>query len=355
MKTSILLLTIATFLPAFAQRHAHLADSIRTAANIPELSYAVISDNDIMELYYAGTRKAGSNMPARANDRFRIGSNTKAITAFMMAHLLQAKGISWQTELHELLPELKGQMNPAYTNISLGNLLSLRIPLPAYTYTTTNPDSSHFTGNATEQRRQFATWLLQQPPSTAEGPLFYTNAGYIVAGLCMERISGKTYEENLADLNRLLHTRFSTGSPNNADNTQTWGHNANGQPEPPSDNYKFNWLMAAGNINTTLTDYTKFLQLQLKAFKGNSNILTIITANYLLFGYDSFAMGWFWERNANQHKEAHNIGNPGDFLTAVHIIPAVNRGYIVFANCQTDAAAEAVNYLVSVLKKDYGE
>ena len=77
----IVLLLLMNYVPiAQAQRLKPFADSIRLAYKIPELGYAVVSRDSVIELDVAGVKKWGANLAAEKNDLFRIGSNTKAIT-----------------------------------------------------------------------------------------------------------------------------------------------------------------------------------------------------------------------------------------------------------------------------------
>ena len=56
------------------------ADSIRNEYKIPELAYAVVASDSVFELQTLGVQRINTNYLAKQNDRFHIGSNTKAIT-----------------------------------------------------------------------------------------------------------------------------------------------------------------------------------------------------------------------------------------------------------------------------------
>ncbi|RAJ81993.1 CubicO group peptidase (beta-lactamase class C family) [Chitinophaga dinghuensis] len=348
-----LLLLVST--GTYAQRHSNFADSIRQHYNIPELAYAVVCDTGVMETQIFGTKKINSHLPAAPSDRFRIGSNTKAITSLLIAQQIQAGRLTWNTPFFAIFPELKAKSKPCYYDMTVADLLSFRNPLMPYSYGNEEPRKNQFPGTPSQQRMQFAAWLLQQPPNTSTGELKYSNAGYVLAGALLEKISGHTYEELLQNLNTSLSIHLQTGSPNEKDSTQTWGHNDHLQPEASAENYKLNWLMAAGNVNTNLSDYTILLSQQLKAFKGASPLLDSATVNFLHFGRHTFAMGWFWEVNKQGHQVSSNTGNPGTFITRVVMIPAVNRAYVVFTNYQEDKVYEGVNALITRLQSYYGE
>lgn len=317
------------------------ADSIRMAYHIPALGYAVLSADSVYEMQMLGNKRA--NIPATLQDKFRIGSNTKAVTGFIAALLVKEGKIRWNTKVSTLLPKA----NPAYRNITLQQLLSFRAPLVPYTYTNEEPEG--FAGNEDEQRLQFASWLLQQPPVIAKQELIYTNAGYVVAGIMLEKASGKTYKQLVKDLGNKLGIRFGFGNPNETDSTQTWGHNAQLVPEPPQHNYKLEWLLAAGNINISLPDYVKFIQLQLKGLKGETNILPEKEFHFLLHGLPTFSIGWFWEKNEAGDLVITNTGNPGTFITQVYI--QQGKAFIFFTNCQTKETYTALDTLFKAAKE----
>jgi CubicO group peptidase (beta-lactamase class C family) len=237
------------------------ADSVRRLYHIPELAYAVISSTDILELQVLGVRKIHTVREARPDDRFRIGSNTKAITGFIAAELVKQDRIKWDTEFFDLYPELKAKSNKAYHHLTLLNLLTFRTRLFSYTYTYSEPAIDRFKGNEDEQRFQFTKWFFQHQPVPGRDSFHFSNLGYVAAGLMLEKVSGKTYKELVADLGKRLGVYFAYGNPNTNDSLQPWGHNSSLVPEPPGDNFRLNWLLPAGNINMNLPDYAKFIQL----------------------------------------------------------------------------------------------
>jgi CubicO group peptidase (beta-lactamase class C family) len=335
-----------------AQLFKPMADSIRKIYHIPALGYAVVSADSILEMQLLGEKKAG--VPVALNDRFRIGSNTKAVTGMLAALLVKQQLIQWNTPFFALFPELKKDSRRAYRDITLVQALNYRNKLPPYTYTSPSPRQAQIRGDETMQRYAFVKWLLQQPPVTDTTEINYTNAGYALAGLMLQKASHKTYPELVTELAQQLHISFGFGSPNFPDSTQTWGHNANGQPEAPATNEKLNWLMAAGNLNITLPDYARFIQEQLKGLSGTSSLLSAAEYTYLHYGFPTFAAGWFHNRNAAGHLVSHNLGNPGTFITEVHVIPEANRAYIFFTNLQRDNIYNALTQLREAMEKQYG-
>jgi CubicO group peptidase (beta-lactamase class C family) len=340
--------------PCYCQHNVSLADSIRVKYRMPELCYAVVSADSVIEMYALGERKIHSGSTATLNDRFRIGSNTKAITSFIAARLVKQGKISWDTKFFDLFPELKAGSRKEYHDLTLLNLLSFRTRLFPYTYTYSKPAKGQFTGGEERQRYQFAEWFFQQKPVPAKDSINFSNLGYVAAGLMLEKASGKSYKQLVTQLGEQLGIAFGFGQPNAKDPLQTWGHDNRLTPEPPGDDYKLNWLLAAGNINVSLPDYAKFIQLQLKGLKGRSPLLTKEEFHFLHFGLSGVSVGWFSDVTAKGAQYSYNIGNPGSFLTMVYIHPKEDLAFIFFTNVQTEKAEEGLATLYDELKKKYG-
>ncbi len=336
-----------------AQSIAALADSIRTAYHIPELGYAVVSLKQVNELQVSGVRQIGTTRTAMPEDRFRIGSNTKAITGFIAAQLVKEGTIHWDTKFFDLFPELKTRNNRAFHNLTLLRLLSFRTNLYPYTYTYPEPAETQFKGTYQEQRLEFAAWFFKQKPVAGKDSFHFSNLGYIAAGLMLERASGKQFKDLVDGLGARLGVSFGFGQPNFADSTQPWGHDMNMLPEAPGNSVKLEWLQAAGNINIGLPDYSRFIQLQLQGLNGNSDLLSKQEFNFLHFGLNRFAVGWFNSVDENGRRYSYNTGNPGTFLTRVYVFPDSDKALILFCNVQSPEAEAAFEILYQQFRQNY--
>ncbi|MBL7980225.1 MAG: beta-lactamase family protein [Flavobacteriales bacterium] len=336
-----------------AQVHAEYADSIRITRHIPELGYAVVSADSVLELHVLGTKRADRAWPAAEQDRFRIGSNTKTITALIAAQLVHQGKLSWDTRFFDLFPEMERKARRCYRELTLRDLLTFRAPLFKYTYTDAVPTRADLTGSEAEQRRQLAAWGFAHAPQRSKGSVTYSNLSYVAAGLMLEKATGRSYQQLVMDLNRALGSNYQFGAPNTADSTQTWGHDARLLPEPPMDNFKLAWLESAGNVNASLNDHALFVQEVLKAHAGRSAMLSAAEAEDLLFGRERFALGWWRNTDASDGRVAEHVGNPGTFLSKVYLHVDAGRAYIIFANVQSDEAAEGMRVLYDRLIEHY--
>ena len=93
-KLILTILTIAFSLAVKSQSLSNSIDSLMKANQIPELGIAVISADSILELQtlrFHRIDNRNEQTKAKLSDYFHLGSNTKAITGFIAAYLVEKK------------------------------------------------------------------------------------------------------------------------------------------------------------------------------------------------------------------------------------------------------------------------
>src|SRR5579862_9258660 len=63
--------------------------------DLPALAGAIVTSEGIVAEGAVGVRKYGTNTPVTANDEFHLGSDTKAMTATIIAMLVEQGKLSW--------------------------------------------------------------------------------------------------------------------------------------------------------------------------------------------------------------------------------------------------------------------
>ena len=190
--------TTMTF-SVYSQNLNKIADSIRVKYKIPEIAFAIVSVDSINEIQTLGFHKIESKKKedeAKINDYFHLGSNAKAITGFICAYLVEQKKINWETKFFNLFPKWKNKSNKAFYNITLEDLLSHRARIQPFTSGNEYKKLPKFVGTKSEKRKQFCKYLLKNKPVELNDKTFnYSNAGYSIATLMIEKVSGTTWEE----------------------------------------------------------------------------------------------------------------------------------------------------------------
>ncbi len=175
-----------------------LLEPVRARYGLPALGAAVVRDGVLVAAGAVGTRRAGAEIPVTLNDRFHLGSDTKAFTALLAGQFVEQGKLRWDTTLGEVFPELLEAMAPGVSGVTLERLLSHTSGFPA--------DNERFgellgesllaEGNLDDIRYGLVARWVREPLAHEPGRVFaYSNMGYILAGAMLERISGKTWEE----------------------------------------------------------------------------------------------------------------------------------------------------------------
>lgn len=356
MKKNLLFFVLfALFNSSYAQKNKTFIDSVRIKYSIPELAYAVISPDTILEIQALGNQRIKTNFKANLSDKFRLGSITKTVTSYLATVLVKEGKIKWNTKFFDLYPELKATSDPSTYNLTLQDFITFRANINTWSYGNNTPTQTEINGNDQQQRYEFIKWFFKQKPVLEKQEIYWSNPSYIAAGLMLEKATGKNYEVLIKELNKDLSIDFDFGQPNLKDKNQPWGHDENLESEKPSVNYKLNWLSSAGNINVSLPDYCKFTQMQLKGLLGKSKILTAEDFNKMHFGLPEFSFGWNSEINEKSKlKYSFHNGNPGTFLTKVYLCTAIYKAFILFANVQSEEADKGLILILEKLQNEYG-
>lgn len=242
-----------------------LADSVRTAATAPALGLAVIRPDEVPEIAVSGVRCADSTAAVTADDAWHWGSVTKSMTATLVARLVEAGVVHWDQTVGELIGDSVPDMRDAYRSATFVHLLSHRAGLqpniPPYR-------AMRFGQSSADPRRDRLAWariaLAQEPVGPPEETFDYSNSGYVVAGVMLERATGEAWEtlirREVFDPLGMHDAGF--GAPNAGDAmAQPCGHIPGSEADQPvrinGDNPEA--LGPAGRVHMPLADMARYL------------------------------------------------------------------------------------------------
>jgi len=321
---------------------------VRARYELPAVAGVVIRGDSISEIDAVGLRRLGASDSVTLADHYHIGSNVKAMTADLVAMEVEAGRLAWDQTLAQLFPESADSMRAEYRTVTLEALLQHRSGLPAFTTMAEVVTVPTFTGTLAEQRAAFAHWLLQRPPGGTVGQYLYSNAGYALAGVILERSASDSYET-------LLQTRLWTplgiaggfGWPAAGGAPQPWGHRDAGlgrlMPHDPDDPaYQFPALLRpAGDAHMSIGDYAKFALLHLRGLRGGPQLLSAPTFLKLHTPNGTYALGWGVQYLAGATTSYH-VGSAGTFAVCVMIQPDRDLAVVIATNAGGSNAINAV-------------
>ena len=277
--------------PGSQERHTEaLLIRLREQHELPALAAVVVSSDTTLGLVVTGIRRQGQPEMVEPADRFHLGSMGKAITATVIARLVEEGKLSWTTRPVDLFPELASAVHPGYRDITIEQLLRHDAGTPPYDSTTEirGAGARAGSGSPRDQRRAFSIWLLQQRPHVTPGTRpEYSNAGYPVAAAMAEAATGETWESLVESrLARPLGINLTYGLPARGDSAQPWGHKPKSaflglaispnavELQAPKDGWALGVIFEpAGDYSLSLADYAKFLQMHLAGLAGRDGLL----------------------------------------------------------------------------------
>lgn len=326
----------------------------RSETKIPAICGAII-DNGNIELYSEGYRKNGHADLVSNNDLFHIGSNLKAMTATMIATLVEEGKLSWQSKISDVFPEFVGQIPVEYENITLHQLLTHRAGIAAFRTLEDLHVVPAFNGDIVQQRYQFSLWVLNNSNKNEIGSYVYSNGGYVVAAAFVEKVMEKEYEMLMDEkLFTPLNITPLYGWPAEGGANQPYGHTYENNlfvPFDPDGSIQFPEIFnPAGNLSLSISDYIKFIRLHINGLNGNPQILNATSFGFLHTAIGDYACGWLEGTTLSGIKFSYHDGSDGTFYAIVIIHPELKRASIVFTNCFSEAAELGiVNAAVDIL------
>jgi len=278
-------------------RSNEVLESIRQKHQVPALAGAIVTGKGLVTMAVIGVRKAGTEIPATVEDKWHLGSDTKAMTATLIGVLVEQGKLKWETTIEQVFPEIAADLQPDLRGVTLLHLLSHRAGLPANILwmAVSKPGAS-----VSQQRLECVKMLAKIKLLSAPGATFlYSNLGYVIAGAVAEKTMSSSWEDLITKLVfdplGMKSAGFGgVGTPGEID--QPWGHGADGKPVsgngPAVDNPPV--LGPAGTVHCTLEDWAKFVSDHLRGERGEKALLKPETYRKLdtpPFGGE-YALGW---------------------------------------------------------------
>ena len=367
-----------------------LAESVKKH-KLPGMAAAIVDGGRITAIGAAGVRVRGHEEKITSDDLFHIGSDTKSMTATLIALLIEEGKLRWNSTPTEVLSQ-QGvkKIDPAWQRVTLEELLSHHAGVRPNPELATILATRLLKLSPREQRLRVCRAVLEKRPDHEPGKKFlYSNTGYIIAGAMAEAVADDSWENLMTQRVfkplGMIHAGF--GAPGEplptspkgakakstvqAPITEPWGHQANGtpvEPGPEADNPPC--LGPAGRVHLPLADWARYATLHLSAEPANrhdladAGIKPLISVDSLRrlhtpFGGPidisgaKYAMGWaVIERPGSHAVQLTHAGSNTMWYAVITLRMAENRAILIGINQGGDKAARAaVEVEVALVKR----
>jgi CubicO group peptidase (beta-lactamase class C family) len=159
---------------------------------VPGAAVAVVGGQDILSLNCYGVCKAGSDAPVEADTVFPLGSLTKAFTAALIAMEVDRGTLAWNTRVGDILPDFSLPDPWITEEFRVHDLLTMRTGLPSLAGTA--PLYFGANGDAVIESLQHIA-----PTGSFRLDYAYQNVPYMIAGKVLKQVTGKSWEQKLAE------------------------------------------------------------------------------------------------------------------------------------------------------------
>ena len=348
---AFLLSLIVVPIPVSAQVSSSQIDAIFASlksSNAPGAAVLVVRNGKPVFRQGYGVTDLRSLHSIGPQTNFRLASFTKQFTAMCIMLLARDGKLHYDERLTDIFPEF-----PAYgKSISIRNLLNHTSGLPDYEdilmkqYPDTPPEKIPQILDAGVLK------LMEQQTSTNFPPgskWEYSNSGYAVLAMIVEKVSGKPFGQFLHDRifvplkmeNTLAHEKGKNDVPNRA-----YGYSKTDKGLQQTDQSPTSAVLGDGGIYSSIDDLAKWDRaLREHTLLSEAEMRPALTPVHVADGLPtseghtvSYGFGWFLDPY-NGHRRMWHDGETIGFRTTIQRFPDENLTAIVLAN-RTDVDPE---------------
>lgn len=319
-----------------------LLEKSRAKHNMPAMAAGIVRGGDKPRVAFVGVRKRDTEIQVTADDQWHLGSNSKPITALLIALLIELGLLDWDTPLERIFPEHAAKWGADVKKITPAHLLTHTSGLPALGPLKRFMDV-RIPKTPAQDRAQLVKELAGVDSNAQPGEKYeYSNLGYALLGAIADRRGKSPWEEQVKKriFQPLGIKHWGLGPPTGAKGERVpWPHYSDGKPILATGVIDNPLVMnSAGRVRISVGDYGKFLAEVLRLSRGEKGLLKAETAKKL-FTHPYQASphclgGWIFLTNPASPKGlivGHEGSNTLNYVTAV-ILRDDNFALCVLAN-----------------------
>lgn len=313
--------------------------------HVPGAAIAVVIEDKVILCRGYGLRDRENNLPVTENTLFPICSNTKAFTSCLIGQLVEEGKLAWDDPVLKYLPEFRLYNDELSSQVTLRDLIAHRTGIPRH-------DVLWYCVRDLTEDDVLQALPHFPPVFNLRETFLYNNFMYVVAGKVINRVTGNSWEEELASriLKPLEMDR--TGTSNRFLEMPDIAHpyaEIGGKIQKLSFLYPCSTI-AASAIQSSASDMVKWVRTLLFD-KTAPRLIQRETLNEMhrvqmpfevvspqevhLDGQPGYGLGWIVDAYRGQ-KQVHHGGTLEGFFSDVFLFPADKIGIVILTNSSTD-------------------
>lgn len=325
---------------------------------IPGLAIAIVKDGKVILSKGYGVTEANHSGKVDENTLFIIASNTKLFTGTSLAKLDYEKKLSLSDKVTKYFPWFRLYDSNSTRLATVRDMLCHRIGLKTF--------QGDFTFWNSNLAKDSIIWKLRylKPSGEFRQDYGYCNAGFLVAGRILEKVTGKTWE-NYVEENMLIPLGMSNTYMNTANlsmrNNLAYPHNNLYGPLTVIPFDHIDNLGPATSMVSNVKDLSKWLLLQLDSgrYEGKQVIpwpvlqktrdINILTGSRKSAAFPTHFRGYglgVYSTDYSGKQVYWHTGGAFGHVTNVCFIPEEKLGITILTNNDNQSFFEALRYQV---------
>jgi beta-lactamase class C len=326
----------------------------KVAPFVPGVAVVIVSGGQIKSLNGYGVRRAGTREKVTPDTVFRLASLSKAFAATSASVLVNEGGISWDTTITSILPDVSFKNSRYGKQLTLRHALSQSSGLPRHTY-------SHFIDENMSYadivaRLRYVNFVCPPGKCFAYQNVVYSLAGDMIkkkAGMSFERYTEQKIFDPLGMRSASYGLNNYNASPNRAS-----PHVNNGKRWIPTA-VVGNWyrVAPAAGVNASIVDMSRFLLAQMGK---RQDVLPLAVLNPIqarvtqntpaqnyygvrkAVGNTAYGMGWRVFDYGRNKNFIHHGGHVKGFRTEMVFNRDLQIGMVFLSNSETRLARDVI-------------
>ncbi|MDO1501049.1 serine hydrolase [Winogradskyella maritima] len=340
-----------------------LTKELNTVLDITDtagFAIAVVEGDKVLYAKGFGYRDYENKIPVDANTIFAIGSSTKAFTSAILGILEEEDKVDFDENPRKYIPELSFYNDNLNNNLIVRDLMRHSTGIPRH-------DGAWYFFPSKDKDSLLARVEYQEPFTGIRQQWYYNNFMFLAQGVIAERVTGKSWEDNIKELFLkplgMDRTEMDIDGMKTASNASL-GYRAEDGNIIKMDYYDIAGMSPAGSINSSVNDMTKWLMTWIN--DGKYKEKQIIPESYVQSAMSSqmviapalpseknpdihfanYGYGWFMSSYKGHYRVEHG-GNIDGFSASVAFFPSDDIGIVVLANQNGSAVPSLVRNTVS--------
>lgn len=323
-------------------------------------SVAVVYKDKVLYAKGFGYRDYENKKPVTPNTLFAIGSSSKAFTAAILGQLEKEGKLKLDDLATTHLPQLSFKYDYMNTGITIRDMMCHRTGLSRFDY-------SWYLFNTSNRDSMIQRVKYMEPNAKLRQKWQYNNFMFLAQGMIAERITEKSWEEN-------IQQRFFAPLKMTHSNTSIFAMEKDAEASLPYTvdekfaitkipYYNINGMGPAGSINSCANDMANWVSTWIMGGKFNGT--EIIPASYVRdassaqmvvsggqpgahpdIQFSNYGLGWFLKSYRGHYLVEHG-GNIDGFSANVAFYPSDSIGIVVLTNQNGSAATDIVRNILS--------